>query len=601
MMVFLSKLCLMFTLYSNLFNVKMNLSYDKGEGRMNKMGKRYFRFLVLMLTLCLMLTSCAPAPQQATGNSQVQVENLAKLCKVWGYTKYTHPAFLFGEKDWDEELLKLIPTVSEAKEDEVNDILHEWFVSLGEIDYRTLNRVPQWAAAKEEDKSVQADTNWISEDYLGAELTEDLSQLGPIPNIDRSKAPVKFNQEGIADFSNEPTYLDFDYSESSNRLLGLFRVWNTVEYYFPYLDLIDVRWESILSEYIPKILEQSDKSSYYLTLLEMMTNLHDGHVTLWDDITILFQHFGKYTAPVELTMAEGEWIVSKVWDSNCALHLGDIIKKVDDIEVEEVVHKIQQYVSIPNEQKMVKGISPWILRSHKPNMKISVFRNGKEELLEVDGTESYYPAIKRADVSHELLEENIGVIHPSQVKDNEIHTIMKEFQNTDGLIIDLREYPTASDFSVLLSYIMRGQSVMEANKASQAVPGVYVAENQRAGNFSTSNPFYAQMGIYEYGGGVVVLIDQLSQSSPELYALSMGSSDCVTLLGNNTLGSVANISLIPVPGGNTISFSSVGITMDGKQIQRIGLTPDIEVHPTIEGIKEGRDELMEAAVDYILE
>lgn len=102
---------------------------------MNKMGKRYFRFLVLMLTLCLMLTSCAPAPQQETGNSQAQVENLAKLCKVWGYTKYTHPVFLLGQKDWDEELLNLIPVVSEAKEEEVNDILHEWFVSLGEIDY----------------------------------------------------------------------------------------------------------------------------------------------------------------------------------------------------------------------------------------------------------------------------------------------------------------------------------------------------------------------------------------------------------------------------------------------------------------------------------
>ena len=49
-------------------------------------------------------------------------------------------------------------------------------------------------------------------------------------------------------------------------------------------------------------------------------------------------------------------------------------------------------------------------------------------------------------------------------------------------------------------------------------------------------------------------------------------------------------------------FTSIGIyTPDGGQTQRIGLTPDIKVHPTIEGIKEGRDELMEAAVSYIQE
>ena len=99
---------------------------------------------------------------------------------------------------------------------------------------------------------------------------------------------------------------------------------------------------------------------------------------------------------------------------------------------------------------------------------------------------------------------------------------------------------------------------------------------------------------------MVVLIDQLSQSAPELHALALGASDRVILLGNNTLGSVANISLLPLPGGNSFSFSSVGVTTpEGQPVQRVGLAPDIEVHPTIEGIKEGRDELMEAAIEYI--
>ena len=166
------------------------------------MGK-IAKCLAILLTFCLLLTSCAPASQQPAGSSEAQIENLTKLCKVWGYVKYTHPVFLLGEKDWDEELLKLIPAVSEADSDEVNGILHEWVDSLGEVDYGTLNRVPLWAAAKEEEISVQADTGWISADYLGEELTQQLSQLGPVPNIDRSKAPVQFNQEGAPGFQRE--------------------------------------------------------------------------------------------------------------------------------------------------------------------------------------------------------------------------------------------------------------------------------------------------------------------------------------------------------------------------------------------------------------
>ena len=40
-------------------------------------------------------------------------------------------------------------------------------------------------------------------------------------------------------------------------------------------------------------------------------------------------------------------------------------------------------------------------------------------------------------------------------------------------------------------------------------------------------------------------------------------------------------------------------TIDGKERYRTGITPDIPVKPTIQGIKEGRDEVMEAAIEYI--
>ena len=39
-------------------------------------------------------------------------------------------------------------------------------------------------------------------------------------------------------FSKEQSYPDMDYSDSGYRLLGLFRMWNALEYYFPYHDLL---------------------------------------------------------------------------------------------------------------------------------------------------------------------------------------------------------------------------------------------------------------------------------------------------------------------------------------------------------------------------
>ena len=106
---------------------------------------KWTRLLSALLLVCLLFTSCAPAGQSVDSSENTKdsqkAENLEKLCKVWGYTKYTHPVFLLGERDWDEELLKLIPVVSKAKAKKVNDILHKWFVSLGEVDYGTSRKI----------------------------------------------------------------------------------------------------------------------------------------------------------------------------------------------------------------------------------------------------------------------------------------------------------------------------------------------------------------------------------------------------------------------------------------------------------------------------
>jgi hypothetical protein len=38
---------------------------------------------------------------------------------------------------------------------------------------------------------------------------------------------------------------------------------------------------------------------------------------------------------------------------------------------------------------------------------------------------------------------------------------------------------------------------------------------------------------------------------------------------------------------------------DGRQLQRIGLVPDVPAAPTIQGIREGKDEVLDRAVRYL--
>ena len=57
---------------------------------------------------------------------------------------------------------------------------------------------------------------------------------------------------------------------------------------------------------------------------------------------------------------------------------------------------------------------------------------------------------------------------------------------------------------------------------------------------------------------------------------------------------------LSVPGGIYVRFSGQGVWhADGRQLQRLGLQPTVEVRPTLKGIRAGKDEVLEAAIEYL--
>jgi hypothetical protein len=59
---------------------------------------------------------------------------------------------------------------------------------------------------------------------------------------------------------------------------------------------------------------------------------------------------------------------------------------------------------------------------------------------------------------------------------------------------------------------------------------------------------------------------------------------------------------VPLPGGLSSAISGIGIFYPDKTpTQRVGIVADVEVHPTIAGIRAGRDEVLEEALRQILD
>ena len=72
-----------------------------------------------------------------------------------------------------------------------------------------------------------------------------------------------------------------------------------------------------------------------------------------------------------------------------------------------------------------------------------------------------------------------------------------------------------------------------------------------------------------------------------------------TIVGGTTAGTNGNVATFEVPGGFRISFTGMRVTRhDGQAAHHlVGVKPDVPFEPTIVSIREGRDLVLDRAVE----
>ena len=90
-------------------------------------------------------------------------------------------------------------------------------------------------------------------------------------------------------------------------------------------------------------------------------------------------------------------------------------------------------------------------------------------------------------------------------------------------------------------------------------------------------------------------------SQAEYTAMAFRSAPNAIVVGSATAGADGNVSPFALSGGLRTMISGIGVfDPDKTPTQRIGILPNVEVHPTIAGIRAGRDEVLEEALRQII-
>ena len=524
-----------------------------------------------------------------------QTDNLKTLCLIWGFLKYYHPNIASGKYNWDYELFRILPKVLySANMKDRDDILIKWIDNFGQF------TPGKETVVKSSEVKIEPDLDWIKKSNFSEKLTTLLSK---VKNASRQKEHYYIGFKpgvGNPDFKNEEAYSSMKYPDAGFRLLALYRYWNIIQYYFPYKNLIEGDWKNKLDEYLAKFINANNETDYTLAVLELIGSINDTHANIWGSNQVLNNYLGLRYAAVDLTFIENKPVVTGYYDDNLGrqtgLEIGDIILVINNKPVEEIVKERLRYSPASNYPTKLRDIARNLLRTNDSIINIAFIRNDQavnKSLKTFSPKEiNIYSKFLATNTSFKLINKEIAYINNGSIKKVHLLKIWPEIENTKGLIIDIRNYP--SDFVLydLSKYLMpESTPFVKFSKGRIENPGLFTfTKTLDAGR---KNKRY-------YKGKVVILINEISQSSAEFHAMAYRLNPNTTIIGSTTAGADGNVSQFYLPGGISTMISGIGVYYpDGKETQRIGIVPDIELKPTIQGIKNRQDELMNKAIEII--
>lgn len=521
--------------------------------------------------------------------NEKNIENIFVLGKVWGYLKYYHPNVAKGEYNWDYELFRALHKVVNIDSPEERDrILCDWIDSLGNFEITN----------DSEPRDIP-----IFENKLSENLQDKLLNIQKAKRSNTNFYVSLVDGIGNPNFKNEKGYSLKGYPDVGYRLLSLFRYWNIIEYYFPYKNLIEEHWDDVLKEFIPKFINASNELEYKLSALELIGRIHDTHANIWSNDETLERYWGKRYAPVVITFVENKAVVTDYYHTKLGkkseLKIGDIITKINGVPIEEIVEDKLKYIPASNYPTKLRNIAKVLLRTNDNVLNIEFIRNGEIKTIDVASysastlkLKNYYEKLKKQKVFYKLIDSDIAYIYPEAIRDRDLSEIMTEIENTKGLVIDLRCYPSESIVYSLTEYLLpENTDFVQYTVGSISSPGLFKVNGNLA--VGKKNEDY-------YKGKVIILVNEKTQSHAEFTAMALRTAPRATVIGSTTAGADGNVSYFYLPGGILTAISGIGIYYpDGSETQRVGIVPDIEIKPTILGIKSNRDKLLEKAIKII--
>lgn len=395
----------------------------------------------------------------------------------------------------------------------------------------------------------------------------------------------------------EKAYPEMHYPDLPHRLLALFRLWSIIDTFYPYKHLIG-DWDAVLREFIPRFEAAKDEQEYAAAVLEAVARIDDGH-SFAAGHRAADSVFGAWTFPANVRHVEGQYVVTKKrgnFPAGTPLEVGDVIVSVDGEPIEQRVQRLWKYRTASTEIARRNGVVAAAMRGPKDSVAAIGIRNadGSTRVVNVPRVAMFVPPPEPKGEPYRILDGNIGYVDLERLTPMQVDAMFDALLETKAIIFDMRGYPRGTAWPIAPRI-----------NTKKAKVGATFRRVQLPKDREGSSGFFFDQQLPKsdkpvYQGQTLMLIDDRAISQSEHTGLFFEAASGTKFIGSNSAGANGDVTNFTLPGGFTVGFTGHDVRhADGRQLQRIGLVPDVRVEPTIKGIREGKDEVLERAIAYI--
>jgi C-terminal processing protease CtpA/Prc len=375
-------------------------------------------------------------------------------------------------------------------------------------------------------------------------------------------------------------------------LAGIVITWNVFQHFYPYFHESKTDWNAALIEALESASQNESQLDFLETLNKMIAHLKDGQAGAYLPNNIA----RMYLPPVNWDWIQGQLVITDVYEKTLDdVHVGDVVVEVDDIKAEEALEIKERSISAATKGWLRFRAREELLRgSEKSKISLKVKRDRPnvfyyETLSRSAFSPKYYGYVEKRKKPSGEIEKDIYYLNLDLTPMQQINRLMPELQKARSIICDLRGAPKGSH--LLIGHLVKEKISSQEIWIPQVISPDYenVTYQKMKWQVEPLEPFLTAKMIFiadnrtiDYGESILSFIEQ--------YRLG-------TLVGQPTAGTNGGTNSFYLFGQYLVRWTGMKVVKhDGSPHHGIGIIPQVRVERTLNGVKEGRDELLEKAI-----